>query len=196
MDINSIDNSLVSLNNLSNNKQIGLSVMMYTEDYEETYPAKIDGSANFGGHMQTVPNEIYPYCKNWKIFTCPSQPAHPYSMKESKGILDSPADGLYKYNWHYSFSAHVMPIVDGNGNILKGDKITTLGSIEKPATKVIMFEQGNVNSNVTTVDMMWGNLSDLTRHNGGANYTFADGHAKFFKYDGGIPWNANPDCQF
>lgn len=187
---------------LSNCKQIGLSVIMYTDDYDETYPARIDNDPNFGGKMQSVPTELYPYCKNWKIFTCPSKPAHwGYSMPQSKGILNSPDGSLINYNYHYAFNARFIPIINGaTGAALKGTGIVAVGSVDQPSTWTMMFELGEVNSNITPEDMRWTaealGLSDKLRiHNGGANYTFADGHAKFFKYSFGIPEGSVADCR-
>src|SRR5436190_15533824 len=57
---------------LSNLKQLGNAQMMYTQDYDETYPkayhALPDGS-DWAWYL-----EIQPYAKNTSIFRCPSDP--------------------------------------------------------------------------------------------------------------------------
>jgi prepilin-type N-terminal cleavage/methylation domain-containing protein len=70
---------------LSNTKQLGLAVVMYVQDYDETYPMNsFDGayigdadndthSAQYGTIMTWV-WEIKPYIKNRQIFACPSDP--------------------------------------------------------------------------------------------------------------------------
>ena len=60
---------------LSNMKQIGLALMMYTDDYDETYP-----NANGGGSgispsdpsMRAYTCLLEPYVKNTALFVCPS----------------------------------------------------------------------------------------------------------------------------
>jgi prepilin-type N-terminal cleavage/methylation domain-containing protein/prepilin-type processing-associated H-X9-DG protein len=48
----------------SNLKQLGLGIMQYTQDYDETYMG-----ANMG---QTWPNLVQPYIKSVQVFGCPS----------------------------------------------------------------------------------------------------------------------------
>ncbi|HZT41413.1 MAG TPA: DUF1559 domain-containing protein [Chthonomonadaceae bacterium] len=70
---------------LSNTKQIGLATMMYTQDYDETYPCNnydvgpIGVADNDTGSPNYVSTftwlwEIYPYIKNRQVFLCPSDP--------------------------------------------------------------------------------------------------------------------------
>lgn len=77
---------------LSNNKQLGLGMAMYVEDYDETFPywswwyssdlgggPYNDGSPYGAGfnHWESIWfNAIYPYVKNGQIFTCPSTNDH------------------------------------------------------------------------------------------------------------------------
>ena len=72
---------------LSNMKQIGTGIMMYVQDYDETYPCNWQGDGNpfwefwWQSHPTTGANagpaykwmdSVYPYIKNEQIFTCPS----------------------------------------------------------------------------------------------------------------------------
>jgi prepilin-type N-terminal cleavage/methylation domain-containing protein/prepilin-type processing-associated H-X9-DG protein len=60
---------------LSNCKQIGLGLMMYVQDYDETYPgAFLRVPPINGGGVDRIPLEcqIEPYVKNTGIWTCPS----------------------------------------------------------------------------------------------------------------------------
>lgn len=62
---------------LSNNKQIGLGLMMYAQDYDETLVPPYAGSGdntNFDGSRLRWPHLIYSYVKNGQIFLCPSNP--------------------------------------------------------------------------------------------------------------------------
>jgi prepilin-type N-terminal cleavage/methylation domain-containing protein/prepilin-type processing-associated H-X9-DG protein len=66
---------------LSNMKQIGNAVMMYIQDYDETYPVNNrtfqGGSAGFQNTLTQVTwfGLLQPYAKNVDIFKCPSAPA-------------------------------------------------------------------------------------------------------------------------
>jgi prepilin-type N-terminal cleavage/methylation domain-containing protein len=63
---------------LSNNKQIGLSVAMYMQDYDNTFPAQLkDGMVTMaaGGKAPTYYDELLPYQKNQQIWLCPSDQA-------------------------------------------------------------------------------------------------------------------------
>src|SRR5690606_13826243 len=77
---------------LSNLKQIGLGIMMYTQDYDEKYPFSYPAVAaertkqtdtsmpgykfttNLGSdaHWVTWMDRIYPYVKSTQLFVCPS----------------------------------------------------------------------------------------------------------------------------
>ena len=61
---------------LSNHKQIGLAILMYTQDYDETFPLAYrqddgDPSAFWTGVMRTWQNDVQPYSKNYAILICP-----------------------------------------------------------------------------------------------------------------------------
>ena len=61
---------------ISNNKQLGLAIMMYVQDYDEllpmamvkTIPPKGD---NFLFQVASWQNLVQPYVKNWGLFICP-----------------------------------------------------------------------------------------------------------------------------
>ncbi|MEN6546567.1 MAG: DUF1559 domain-containing protein, partial [Armatimonadia bacterium] len=62
---------------LNNLKQLGTSVLMYAQDYDELYPISYqnDNAGGIGDATQipyTWPNRILPYVKNNQIFRCPS----------------------------------------------------------------------------------------------------------------------------
>jgi prepilin-type N-terminal cleavage/methylation domain-containing protein len=70
---------------LSNNKQLGLAVMMYVQDYDEGFPVNLWGTAPInvadndtrsGQYYSAIQWmwEVYPYMKNRQILACPSDP--------------------------------------------------------------------------------------------------------------------------
>jgi len=72
---------------LSNIKQLTLGMMMYSQDYDETFPEwrwDQNYSTNWGDKGWYSPNNattiwyyaIYPYVKNGKVYSCPSAVQH------------------------------------------------------------------------------------------------------------------------
>src|ERR1044071_4712638 len=66
---------------LSNMKQIGTSIMMYTQDYDETYPINNrsyplayykSGGGQSGDYHNSWAKHLQPYLKNNKVFYCAS----------------------------------------------------------------------------------------------------------------------------
>src|SRR5256714_3234114 len=52
---------------LSNTKQLGLSMQMYTQDYDETVPLAIEWM-----DWSIWTDRVQPYMKSWDIMYCPS----------------------------------------------------------------------------------------------------------------------------
>ncbi|MGQ9657213.1 MAG: type II secretion system protein [Fimbriimonadales bacterium] len=59
---------------LSNVRQIATGIMMYLQDYDETYPAATNISRAFNTQWPQLRTLIQPYVKNDKIWFCPSEP--------------------------------------------------------------------------------------------------------------------------
>ncbi|MFS8808278.1 DUF1559 domain-containing protein, partial [Synechococcus sp. R6-10] len=59
---------------LSNVRQIATGIMMYIQDYDETYPAATNISRAFNTQWPQLRTLIQPYVKNDKIWFCPSEP--------------------------------------------------------------------------------------------------------------------------
>ena len=59
---------------LSNVRQIATGIMMYIQDYDETYPAATNISRAFNTQWPQLRTIVQPYVKNDKIWFCPSEP--------------------------------------------------------------------------------------------------------------------------
>jgi prepilin-type N-terminal cleavage/methylation domain-containing protein/prepilin-type processing-associated H-X9-DG protein len=155
----------------SNLKQISLGVMMYVQDYDELYPLIAAGvepnhSENF------YPNGVYgwadslqPYLKSTLVFQCPSEIT-------SCSDKAKPQQAGYTDYWL--------------NNRLAGKNQKKL----KSKNSIILLGDGNDGGDLTDATYSLGSLpgawiksktSPAYRHQDGANYSFADGHVKWFK---------------
>jgi len=103
---------------LSNEKQLGLGLIQYEEDYDESFPGRnipADPTRpNWG-------NAIYPYVKSTAVYFCPDAP----KSYNGEPVLDS-----YAYNWTIA-----------NG-LYGNDTGTPVGAFTAPSNTVMLFEGG------------------------------------------------------
>lgn len=196
---------------LSNLKQMGLAVMQYTQDYDETYPYTItpasawaqmpDGLSWVGSNPPTSllwPQVLYPYHKSSQVFYCPSSRQVGSGYHISAGWSATPAMRQYGAN------ASLLPMGLGTP-----PSPTKIASVAASANTYMFMDYGvyvvmtsdvvtSANSNQYLPGMGEGGGSCATvvadanaqyyaddcrtgRHFGGVNVTFADGHAKWLK---------------
>ncbi|GBC94928.1 hypothetical protein HRbin16_00713 [bacterium HR16] len=72
---------------LSNAKQIGLALLMYVQDYDETFPPNT-------GDVQAI---LMPYVKNQEIFNLPGTNFFYLMNMEALGSIDKPAETMMGY---------------------------------------------------------------------------------------------------
>jgi prepilin-type N-terminal cleavage/methylation domain-containing protein/prepilin-type processing-associated H-X9-DG protein len=78
---------------LSNEKQLGLAFMQYTQDYDEHYPC---GNYVTGGHYgQGWAGQIYTYVKSTRVFTCPDDSS---TLNPAWTSAASPVSYMYNLN--------------------------------------------------------------------------------------------------
>jgi prepilin-type N-terminal cleavage/methylation domain-containing protein/prepilin-type processing-associated H-X9-DG protein len=180
---------------LSNGKQIASAVMMYTQDYDETLPHHAADVGN-GTTSFLAPNvattwlrSILTYTKNSNVFNCPSSPLYP-------GLTPNPN----------------IPVTSYQGNAVVISKTgKSLASVPAPADIVFCQEnffnfQTSYNrptSNAAGTTFQYWHLIDSrpnssaaprlpenptcgeqynSKHFGGGNLVFIDGHAKFTNF--------------
>jgi prepilin-type N-terminal cleavage/methylation domain-containing protein/prepilin-type processing-associated H-X9-DG protein len=154
---------------LSNVKQVMLGVLMYAADYDEFLPMRIDVP---GGGFVWPMDLVTPYVKNQDVFTCPT----------TKG------------GWAANARARYLPCWDTWGTGFHG----TLSSYSRPAEAVYLNEAYDC-----VYAHHWMVCSPYTRdcddqksawnadglpHNGGSNFGFADGHAKWLPLNKFASW--------
>ena len=151
----------------SNLKQLALAVLMYNQDYDETYAP----FAYANPMIYTAFQMVLPYMKNDQILVCPS-------LSYYLG---------YGVNWR-----HVICYATEDSSLGKNVK---LGSIEKPAETLVMVDSHNGTTGegssgyaavycphcYSTPPYSLVNWAVSSRHNEGANVMFLDGHSKWMK---------------
>ena len=188
---------------LSNQKQIGLALMQYAQDNDETLPYNANSPAfGFGSNIsfgtinfatpadaQWVTNwisAIYPYSKSWAILVCPSmQPANfTYPAGQPAQPVGINSDSYY-------------------ANAVIVGQSTPIASIQAPAS-VVFSQEGDYTSNRAYVRpyevngqyAQWiatNNCGGVLpcgynrTHSDGGNLLFCDGHAKWRKQASLLP---------
>jgi prepilin-type processing-associated H-X9-DG protein len=149
---------------LSNVKQLSLGLLMYAQDYDESIPHRRISGAGCSGPLPVVNWQqlIYPYVKNTQIFTCPSNPGG--------------GCGSWPANMPPSTSSYGM---NGCG-ISEQPGALLIAQVLRPS-ELILIGDGPQNL------IRWGSQDPnagcstqlMTIHNGGDNYAYMDGHAKW-----------------
>jgi prepilin-type N-terminal cleavage/methylation domain-containing protein/prepilin-type processing-associated H-X9-DG protein len=168
---------------LSNFKQIGLGIEQYKTDYDGYWPLWWNGDENhigdpaFGRYWAGA---IQPYIKNYQVRKCPSDPYA--TSTDYERDLGGPVQSLTS-NRNIQF--------DENKSLPGTWLHPSMGDAEisEPARTVSVHECTGCDEGRTTPIQdsytgWWGN--DDTRygdkhHQGGGNYVFFDGHAKWLK---------------
>ena len=164
---------------MSNLKQIGLGMMQYTQDYDETYPCP--GNTSFNGESRNDDGssdkaswrqKIYPYVKSTQLFSCPSN-THNNDLADSgtptvanSSVPRMPVSYLINYNLYNS---------PGNYSGVK------IAQVQEVATRVAVVDGGGDGYNNTSIYSGWGTGlagRGFAAHLGTMCIVYADGHAK------------------
>lgn len=195
---------------LSNTKQLGVAIMMYTQDFDETMPGNTYNLAGIGeplGFMQPSDpadsttwriwaRDITPYVKNMQVYRCPQTIA-----RSADGPCNPAAN-----------TCEITNIAGaGTNSYLMNGMVDTkaLAAIPAPAEIIVLHEVRNYNrvaqqkpyiipgSNPPVAKAITHPYYDRL-HTDGANLAFCDGHSKWHRRDQikvaefGIPADLNP----
>lgn len=170
---------------LSNMKQLGVAVLSYVQDYDETLPNTWYGPGAWPGAYQW-PQAVYPYIKNWQVFLCPSD--------SGRNIVSN--NGAAGSSLSYAFSVAYYSGSGVAGVSASGPANKALAAVQDPAGTVIMTEStGGTETGWANIAGQPANLTTwmgtAARHNDGVNVNFIDGHAKWYRPSGLSNLNAN-----
>jgi prepilin-type N-terminal cleavage/methylation domain-containing protein/prepilin-type processing-associated H-X9-DG protein len=168
---------------MSNVRQIGLGLAMYTQDFDEKFPMNLYmGEQNGQPRLVLSYIALAPYVKNMLIYRCPSDPA-PLDFPRAMAIISmppvletSPPLTLVSYMPNYALVDWGDPNnIFGSGH---GRPVKSLASIDYPAETAAFYDAAG-----TLPDALFDMMDEpiQARHQGGLNACFADGHAKFVK---------------
>jgi prepilin-type N-terminal cleavage/methylation domain-containing protein/prepilin-type processing-associated H-X9-DG protein len=183
---------------LSNTKQQALAIAMYTNDYDERVPIYYYGDwapcCTTGKGHWNWPKALIPYVKNKQVYTCPSlASAHWDTLLGAYGpgfLYEFPSVIGYGYNAYGLQNFATNPPAVGK----------SLAELEKPAEIYAIVETRYYPPGHPSYNASWGwyfayppaprvglliysQWLTANRHQGGNNIVFADGHAKWQRYD-------------
>ena len=182
---------------LSNVRQMGFAVMMYTQDYDETFPLAATATAQgfLNWHHLTDP-----YVKNKQVWICPSA-----SLPTR--------DGLGSLSCHYGFNTYYLNVGIKVLNIfsLNNAPGVTLAAVADPTRTVMLADCRGVDGYQTPSHLssyllppsqppgkagadFWGRPDP--RHAQGVVAELLDGHAKWFRTSGFYIGQTPPDDWF
>ena len=187
---------------LSNVKQIGLAMLSYAQDYDETLPAGVCGRSGFFFYWS---QSISPYVKNSQVFVCPDRkvdsaasPSYKvplpgvnlapvqfgYGMNSGRWAWDSGAGSLGTPADGNNAGVSWVPSADGCG--------ASLSAIGDPSGTIMLGDMNRMYDTNTglasgrdTFQYWIGYIVDdpaasfSGRHTEGDNYEYCDGHAKW-----------------
>jgi prepilin-type N-terminal cleavage/methylation domain-containing protein/prepilin-type processing-associated H-X9-DG protein len=151
----------------SNLKQIGLAILQYTQDYDETFPRR-----NFYNPSVWWQQVLQPYSKSTQVFVCPSN-------TNSTRVV-APAVGTHpEIRLSYAYNPRF-----GNDDALPPG--LPLAYVQETSRKIIVAELFNQDGNAWPDygSPWWGSGNwnqGFAGHLSTANYLFADGHVKALK---------------
>lgn len=153
---------------LSNVKQIMLAFTMYASDYDEKSfrVAKIGWDGTNYTYIDIMPwvPQLLPYTKNRQIMRCPAKRTQSYPPE---------TDTDYVLNAYFATEMPLSMVLNPSEAIVfaeRGDDPVTTG---QPFDEMVTYSPWS--------PMQFWPFLKPDRHNDGANYGFADGHAKWMK---------------
>lgn len=163
----------------SNERQIGLALLQYVNDYDESLPAAdyagpgVSAFAVKGqtGAQQTNPtwaDFVQPYVKSFGVFVCPSDASGP-----PKDMAGAVVPGL---PLSYALNTYLFKVPTGARNGVSGG---SLNQFDTPAAKLLVAENAS-NQGQELVNP--GRYLGFARHTEGSNFLYADGHVKWHRF--------------
>jgi prepilin-type N-terminal cleavage/methylation domain-containing protein/prepilin-type processing-associated H-X9-DG protein len=172
---------------LSNTKQMSTSMLMYIQDYDETFPKDThDGQKTFWMDY------LQPYVKNTSIWRCPSRGDTTLHVNKERAN-DFTAYGI---NWFFLGTYYVNTKIKVDNVTYTSVAVCPLAAVTAPAQTIMIAESQWYDGKLTQdgvlcyvyppgIDWKWalpyGALS--RRHSEGGNIAYCDGHVAWSRPD-------------
>jgi prepilin-type N-terminal cleavage/methylation domain-containing protein/prepilin-type processing-associated H-X9-DG protein len=186
---------------LNNVKQVATAVHLYTMDWDDAFPQTRTysgdplgdpGQFSDGDEYVETKDLLSKYLKTDQVWRCPSD-ASPLMVadEEDSGDEDSSSDReavrtSYGINDWYEFGPSLGDVKDPSESIYLGERSETdlTGQFENVRWWLWGGYQGPDRDRLLTAQVISdaSQQLDLYRHNKGANYGFADGHARWMRF--------------
>jgi prepilin-type N-terminal cleavage/methylation domain-containing protein/prepilin-type processing-associated H-X9-DG protein len=184
---------------LSNMRQIGTALMVYVQDYDETFPnVFFNGNGNWGAkgsHTYVWRNAIAPYLKSIDVYACPSNPFS-RSIAGMPNVPNAPPrPGSNAAGWEvqpeqrmpisYAMSTCTSTWYTPNTKEGRANPPLQLAQVTRPANTLLIAETQWGNGDVNIFWLMDpGVCPGLFTHPTGrvSNFIFYDGHVKSKKW--------------
>jgi prepilin-type N-terminal cleavage/methylation domain-containing protein/prepilin-type processing-associated H-X9-DG protein len=205
---------------LSNLKQIGLALTQYVQDTDEKYPQEHPTSANpavddNNQQYETCPNcdfgspfeRIMPYVSRGnsdntaslqqQLFVCPDD-SDPHGLTLGVACTSTaPLPGITSYliNAYFLFGANLAQVQEPTSTIYLAERSPQFCDVHVHPWLGEIYNgvpPPAVASCVPNPDGMYAPASE--RHAQGANYGFADGHAKWERYPATVETTTDQPC--
>ncbi|MEN6643067.1 MAG: DUF1559 domain-containing protein [Armatimonadia bacterium] len=160
---------------LSNVKQLMVATLSYAQDYDETLP-----SQRYGVYYWF--SFISPYVKNTQVFRCPDAPNWDISTWVS---------GNFMGGTNYSFNGRNFGYGGPEYGGQQANYAVPLGLVANPSRCILIGDADayantppyqQVGMGCDMPDPRRDSFTLSQRHNGGGNYGFVDGHAKWMTW--------------
>jgi len=151
---------------LSNTKQLSLGIMMYTQDYDETYPIGFISNGSWGGQNTNFAwdDVVEPYLKSLQVLVCPDDQGGPFqgSANTWKGWgISYASNGYYDENYCCSPNWNSGFILDGpmgyGGQGWLDGGANNIAAMTQPAATILIAEK--FNKDCLMDNPGWGNAS-------------------------------------
>jgi prepilin-type N-terminal cleavage/methylation domain-containing protein/prepilin-type processing-associated H-X9-DG protein len=167
----------------SNLKQIGLSFIQYTQDYDEKYPAALQWGGAEGPNSRGWMSIIQPYLKSEQIMKCPSDPAT--NVNQGGGWWGGIQPFRVSYGYNNNLSHRSMSEVTDVASTVMATDIGAIPDVSKPSFQWTQEPEGWVLDDMDTAEVAatgGGNNGHFSgpnaRHLETSTVLWVDGHVK------------------
>jgi prepilin-type N-terminal cleavage/methylation domain-containing protein/prepilin-type processing-associated H-X9-DG protein len=180
---------------LSNQRQLGMALMMYVHDYDETFPyIRFHGnSAQKGTRTYVWKNAIAPYLKSVDVLACPANPTSRTvpGTPTPDTLWTNPPPGGNAEGWEFEPSQR-MPAGYGMNSCATPWQPSDWKGVSPPLreaqvahpSQTILIAENRSSAADVHPHWMWTYCRSVFAHAAGqvGNFIFCDGHAKSSKW--------------